>query len=418
MKILSLRINYMTKFVFIFIVFLVTFYSNSMLSQNNRSDKGVFIERKNEAWDQIKKEVEEFEKPKDTDKKVFMLDFSNMDVPKSSDDFKSVWHNKPVMQSWTGTCWAFASTSFLESEVYRLYKKEVKLSEMHTVYYQYLAKVARFVQERGKSLVSEGSQTAATLKMWKLHGAVPIESYSGMLTGQKHHAHEKMVSEINSYLDNCKKSNFWNESAILDNVKSILNHYMTAPPEKFTYQGKEYTPQSFLNNFLQINPDDYVDVFSLLEPGYWKKVVYDVPDNWWKYDQYFNVPLDVFMSAINNAIEKGFSAAISGDVSEAGYYSYADAAVIPSFDIPSQFIDEYARQFRFSNHTTTDDHAIHLVGKTNNKSGDWFLIKDSGSGARNGNSKGYYFYHSDYIKLKITTYLIHKDAVRDIIQKF
>lgn len=397
---------------------LFTFSTSLVNAQNFRKDKGSFIEGKNETWDIIKKEVEEFQKKTPDSKQVFMLDFSGIEIPKTVEQFNPVWHNNPVMQSWTGTCWAFASTSFLESEVYRISKREVKLSEMHTVYYQYLAKAQRFVQERGNSLVSEGSQTAATLLMWKLYGAVPIEAYSGMQKDQKHHAHDKMSNEISSYLENCKKINFWNENEIVDNVKSILNYYMTAPPQKFNYQGKEYSPISFLNNYLQINPDDYVDILSILEPGFWKKAIYDVPDNWWKNDNYFNVPIVDFMSALNQAIENGYSVAISGDVSEAGIYSYEDAAVVPSFDIPSAYIDDYARQFRISNRTTTDDHGIHLIGKTSNSSGDWFLIKDSGSGARNGKHKGYYFYHSDYVKLKMTTYLIHKDAVRDLLKKF
>ena len=35
------------------------------------------------------------------------------------------------------------------------------------------------------------------------------------------------------------------------------------------------------------------------------------------------------------------------------------------------------RQFRFSNKTTTDDHAIHLIGYKIDENEDWwFLIKD------------------------------------------
>lgn len=108
------------------ILVLVAFTANSSIAQSTRSDKGTFIERKNETWDIIKKEVEEFEKKAPETKKVFMLDFSNINIPKTIAEFKPVWHNEPVMQSWTGTCWAFASTSFLESEVYRLNKKEIK----------------------------------------------------------------------------------------------------------------------------------------------------------------------------------------------------------------------------------------------------------------------------------------------------
>jgi bleomycin hydrolase len=53
---------------------------------------------------------------------------------------------------------------------------------------------------------------------------------------------------------------------------------------------------------------------------------------------------------------------IGGDTSEPGYYAHKEVAMVPTFDIPSEYIDEHARQLRFSNCATTDDHAIHLVG--------------------------------------------------------
>ena len=89
-----------------------------------------------------------------------------------------------------------------------------------------------------------------------------------------------------------------------------------------------------------------------------------------------------------------------------------------SFHLCHEFIDENARQFRFSNKTTTDDHAIHLIGYKIEENGDWwFLIKDSGSGSRNGRFPGYYFYHEDYVKLKMMTFTIHKDAVKSTLEK-
>src|SRR5690606_33260223 len=145
----------------------------------------------------------------------------------------------------------------------------------------------------------------------------------------------------------------------------------------------EYSPISFMKEYFKINTDDYVDIYSLLEPGYWKKAIYDVPDNWWKADSYYNVALDDYMSALNKAIENGYSVAISGDVSEVGMYSYSGATVGPSVHNPTANIVVLAQQFRFANNTTTDDHGIHLICKTSNSSCDWSLIKASGSGARN-----------------------------------
>ena len=164
--------------------------------------------------------------------------------------------------------------------------------------------------------------------------------------------------------------------------------------------------------------DDYVDILSLFEKPYWQKVEYTVEDNWWHDSEYYNVPLDDWLNAIKNAVRNGYTMAIGGDVSEPGYESHLQVAMVPTFDIPSAYIDENAREFRFNNHTTTDDHGIHLVGYENKDGKDWFLIKDSGSGSRNAKNKGYYFYHEDYVKLKMLDFLIHKDAVKDLLSKF
>jgi bleomycin hydrolase len=227
-----------------------------------------------------------------------------------------------------------------------------------------------------------------------------------------------MFEEIKNYLDFVKEKNMWDENAAVATVKSILNHYIGEPPSKVTFEGKEYTPLEFLDKVLKVNPDDYVDIISLMELPYYTKGEYKVPDNWWHSKDYYNVPLDVFTNIVKEAIRNGYTMAIGGDVSESGYSSHKEVAMVPSYDIPADYIDENARQFRFSNGSTTDDHGIHLIGYMQLNGQDWYLIKDSGSGSRNGANKGYYFYHQDYIKLKIMDLMIHKDAVKDILKKF
>ena len=148
-----------------------------------------------------------------------------------------------------------------------------------------------------------------------------------------------------------------------------------------------------------------------MQQPYDKFVEYEVPDNWWKNADYFNIPLDEFMSVLKNAVKNGYTVSIGGDVSEPGIDSWNKVAMIPTFDIPSDYIDEYARQFRFTNQTTTDDHGIHLLGMTTKNGKDWFLIKDSGAGSKNVEPRGYYYYSDDYIKLKMMNYTIHKDAL-------
>ena len=381
-------------------------------------NKGVFVEPKPGFYQEIKEGIEEFNKPAKPDRKYFKLDFTGMIIPKSKDEFKSFWANDPVSQGQTGTCWSFSTTSFFESEVYRLHGMKVKLSPIYTAYWEYIEKVKGFVETRGNSIVDEGSEANAVTRIYKQYGIVPVEAYSGMLPEQKFHDHSKLIEEIHTYLNNVKNTNAWDEDEIVRVVKSILNHYLGEPPSKVTVDGKTYTPKEFLTDYIKLNPEDYVDVLSYMQQPYWQQVEYEVPDNWWHNKDYYNIPLDEFMKILKNSIKNGYTMAIGGDVSEAGYDSWTKCAVVPTFDIPSGYIDENSRQFRFSNKTTTDDHGIHLVGFEELDGKTWFLIKDSGAGAQNTGDKGYYFYNEDYVKLKIMDFMVHKDMFKDYITKF
>ena len=371
--------------------------------------KGEFVEPFSPFFQEIQKGVDDFN-AKPTDKKlIFKASLAGMDLPKALSEFKSYWYNEPVSQGLTGTCWSFSTTSYFESEIYRVHNRKVKLSELHTVYWEYVEKAKRFVQERGNSNFAEGSEADAVKRIFKQYGAVPLSAYSGLLPGQKFHDHTKLIAEMTAYLESVKKNNQWDEATVVATIKSILNHYIGAPPEKFTYEGDEYTAKEFF---------DYIDVLSVLEQPFYKQVEYTVADNWWHSKGYYNVPVDEFMKLLKNAIRNGYTLAIGGDVSEAGYDSRTKCAIVPTFDIPSEYIDDYAREFRFDNGTTGDDHGIHLVGYMTKNGKDWFLIKDSGAGSKNVDPKGYYYYHEDYVKLKIMDFMCHKDGLGDLLTKF
>lgn len=355
--------------------------------------------------------------------KNFAVDLSNYSLPNKVDLYKNQqWHNPPVSQGNTSTCWCFSTTSFLESEVYRLNKIQVKLSEMYTVYWEYVEKARRFIQERGNSLFDEGSEANAVTRIWGKYGIVPEDSYSGLTGNRKFHNQEEMVKEMKGYLAALKSSSSWDEEVAIATIKSIMNHYMGVPPSEITVNGKKITPVQYLREVIKINPDDYVDILSYTQEPFYKQVEYEVPDNWWHNAEYYNVPLDAFMSALKGAVRKGFTVSIGGDVSEPGFDRMTQCAIIPDFDIPSAYINNDAREFRFSNQTTTDDHGIHLVGYLEKDGKDWYLIKDSGSGSRNNdpNAKefGYYFFSEDYVKLKMMDFMVHKDAVKELLQKF
>jgi bleomycin hydrolase len=355
--------------------------------------------------------------------KQFQADLSGMTFPDKINLYQQEWHLPPVSQGNSNTCWCFSTTSFFESEVHRLTGQSIKLSEMYTVYWEYVERAERFVQERGNSAFSEGSEANAVVRDFRKYGIVPREVFSGQEPGRKFYTHEKMFGELRHYMDNVKNTAAWDEAQVIATVKSIMNHYMGVPPEKFEWKGETYSPKEFLSKVLKLEMDDYIDVLSYIQQPFWEKVEYKVPDNWWHSKDYYNVPLEDYMKALKNAIRNYYTMVVGGDVSEAGFSRDYQVALIPSFDIPVASIDDNARQFRFSNGTTTDDHGMHLVGYYEDKDGtEWYLIKDSGSGSRNNSELapefGYYFFRGDYIKLKMMDFLVHKDAIKDLLVKF
>ncbi len=341
-----------------------------------------------------------------------------MPLPKSHTEFETVWCNKPLSQGRTGTCWSFSTSSFYESEIFRKTKKEIKISELYTVYYEYLAKAEEYIKTTGKSHLGEGSETNALARQMKLHGMVPAAAYSGNAKNTPFLDHQKMFAEFKALLENHKARNAWDKDVIMAGVKAILNTYMGAPPKTFYYNRQAYDPMTFMRDIAKINPEEYVNVMSLKKYPYWTHAEWDVPDNYWNSKDYLNVPLDDFMDGLKKAVQNGYSVSLGGDVSGPGYLPSKSVAFVPEFDIPADYIDEYARQLRFDNGATTDDHAIHVVGYKEDADGKWwFLIKDSGSSARNGVDPGYFFFHEDYVKLKMMTYTVHQNAILDIVNK-
>ncbi|MFH1196949.1 MAG: C1 family peptidase [bacterium] len=407
----------MKKYFSIMTSFLIFLFVFSLKAQQV-TNKGKFIEKKNPFWEEIVQSTGEYAKGKKPPVLSFQMDFAGMQLPKSPDEFTKYWHGAPVSQGNTNTCWSFSTTSFFESEVNQLSKKVVKISEMFTVYWEYVEKTKEFIRTRGISAFSEGSEANAVKRMFKIYGAVPLSVYSGKLSGQEFYDHSKLITEMNGFLQSIKEKNAWNEDAIVTTIKTIMNHYLGTPPEEFEYEGKTYTPKSFLKDYLQLNPDDYVDVLSYLQKPYWKQVEYEVPDNWWHDSSYYNIPLEDYIAAIKKAVRNGYSICIGGDVSEPGRDNDLEVFVIPTFDVPAEYIDENSRQMRFSSGSTTDDHGIHIVGYKEDKGKDWYLIKDSGSGSFCGPNKGYFFFHEDYVKLKMMDFMIHKDAVPELLAKF
>ena len=410
-----------------FLIVLSLFFASSFAQNKDKATFKIYDKGKVYYYNTILKDIkaEESLKNKPKSYKRFKVLLNGQKFPNKVKLYKSAWHNPPISQGNTGTCWDFSTTSFFESEVYRLTGKKVKLSEAFTFYNEYILRAKEYVRTRGKSLFDQGSESNAVTRNFKLNGAMPWSVYNG-LKGHKFHTHEKMYAEMKAYLLSVKRDNAWDEKTVVNTIKAIMDYYIGTPPQSFKVDGKTYTPKTYLKDYLKINPDDYVDILSYEQAPYYTQCSYDVPDNWWHSKDYYNVPLDVFMNIIINSIKNGYTMGIGGDVSEPGFLNGPDepqVAIIPDFDIPSKYINDDARQLRFSEGATTDDHGMHLVGWYKAKDGKyWFLIKDSSSGSRNGDPKapefGYYFFSQDYMKLKMMDFIIHKDAVKDVLKKF
>ncbi len=349
---------------------------------------------------------------------VLRFDVSRIPRPSGPSAFQQAFHFPPVAQYLTGTCWSFSTTSFYESEVYRLTGQKVKLSEIWTVYWEYVEKMRRFVRERGDSLIDEGSESAAVARVWRQYGAVPEDAYPGVLSKDGRHDHARLIAQLRELSEWVKAHDVWDEDRVLAMARAILDRELGAPPQRVSYGGREYTPQQFLAQVLRLDLDDYAEFMSTLSLPFYTRGEYKVPDNWWHDDSYYNVPLDEWYAAIKRAVGQGYTVAIGGDVSEPGYVGFENLAVVPTFDIPQRFIDQDARELRFYEHATEDDHGLHLVGYASVAGRDWFLIKDSARSSRWGKFEGYYFYRDDYVRLKMLTFLVNKAAVADLLARF
>ena len=355
-------------------------------------------------------------RPEDREHLRLRFDIAGLDRPKSLDEFKTQFHFPPLGQFKTGTCWCFSTTSFIETEMFRQTGQKIKLSEMFTVYYEYVEKARHFVQNRAHDWNGEGSESNAVIEIMKHYGAVPADVYSGHIDNRRFD-HSKMSDEITAYFEFVDKNNLWDEDVVVGSVKLILNKYMGEPPRSFIYNDETITPREFLSRVMKINLDDFVSVMSTLQTPFYMRGKFDVWDNWRNDSSYYNVPLRDWYNAIKQAIIRGYTVELGGDISEPGYIGDEDIALIPDFDIPQISINQDSRELRFYNESTTDDHGIHVVGYENRGDHDWFLIKDSSRRLAQGKFEGYVFYRDDYIRLKMLAFMVHKDALDNGLKK-
>lgn len=333
--------------------------------------------------------------------------------PQSAAEFQPVAHLPCHNQGGTLVCWSFATSSFFESEMARLQLEPVRLSVMHTVYCQFLEKARRFVATRGHSRFTPGDVFCGGLEVFREYGALPADLYDRETEGQARDQHA-MYAELEAYMQAVKQKGTWDERAVLAGVKKILDHHLGEPPKTFSYRGKTYTSKSFLTEVVRLPWDDYVMLTSFESAPFHTFMELKVPDNWRHNTNFFNVPLPLFYDAFQGALQHGYSAALSMDISEPSYELTGRHCWIPECDLSPAHLDQDARELRFLDGATSDDHAVHVIGYRNCGGEDWFLAKDSWKAAWRCGNQGNLFLHSSYVKLKVLAFIVHRDAVPQI----
>ena len=319
-------------------------------------------------------------------------------------------------QANTGTCWSFATASFLESELMRQGKGSVDLSEMYVVRNIYRDKARNYVLRQGKANFSQGSLSHDLINIVESAGVMPESVYSGLLAGEESHDHSEMEKSLKGFLDGLMKSKSlskkWPQA-----FDAILDVYLGPVDRKFKVDGKEYDAQSYAD-YLGINPDDYVSLTSFTHHPFGESFILEIPDNY-SNGSYINVPITDLIEIIDKALDKGYSVAWDGDVSESGFDARAGIAVLPKkegrknlFEEPGGEIKvtQQLRQDLFENRSTTDDHLMHIVGLAKDKNDtEYYIVKNSWGEI--SPYKGYLYMSKAYAAMKTVAIMVHKDLI-------
>lgn len=309
----------------------------------------------------------------------------------------------------TGTCWSQATTSFIETEAIRLGKEPVVLSPMFFVVPTYLNKAESYIRKQGIQGFDEGGLTFNVLKAYGEFGAIPEELYSGKIDNSSIHDHFKMETEatkkVKHYVEE-GRNNMTSEE-YRKSIADIVYKTIPKAPESFNYKGKIYTPKSFAEEKIGINPDDYVEITSYTHHPFYSKFVLEMPSNW-NNNSYLNVPINDFLVVINHALLNNYSVCWDGDIHEGFNNGFCKLN-------KDEEITQQQRQAAFDNYTTQDDHNMHIIGIAENNEGKTFYILKNSSAM--SDCGGYVYMSKDYLLLKTISVMVHKESIPKKIWK-
>ena len=330
-------------------------------------------------------------------------------------------------QARTGTCWCFATISFLEAELIRQGKGHYDLSEMFVVRNNYKDRLFDNYLRRGHGNINPGSIAHMATKAIEKYGIVPESVCHGINYDSEGHNH----TELSSYLKAIAEASveLKNLSPEYDElIESLFDIYLGKVPETFTYEGKEYTPKSFAKMLGFDDMKDYIELTSFSHHPFYQQVPLEIPDNW-DHEKLWNVPLDDLMAIMDNALINGYTVAWDGDLTAGEFQhnrgiaicpepkDFADAVKLEKV-YPDRMVTQEIRQKDFETFRTVDDHLMHLTGLFKDQNGNLFYkTKNSWGEGRNEDMKGYLYMSRAYVQMRVVSIMVHKDAIPKDIRK-
>lgn len=350
-------------------------------------------------------------------------------------------------QSRSGTCWDYSTLSFLEAEILKKTGKTYDLCEAFVANKTYFDRAVQVVRMHGDCQFAQGGSAYDPIYCLKHYGICPEDAMPlpGTLYGDSLNNFNEFFDVMTPYVLSVAKSKTdklssqWKVA-----LHGIIDAYLGKCPEKFTYQGKSYTPMSFAQS-LEINPDDYESFTSYTHHPFWTAFAVEVQDNW-RNPLSWNLPLDDMMRIIDNAVMNGYTVAWGGDVSEPGFtrdglaysidakkaqsLSGSDMAhwlkltktekknVLDSLGckVPEVAPTQKLRQERFDNWELTDDHGMLIYGIAKDQNGkEYYMVKNSWG--ETGDYKGIWYMTKNYIANNTMDFIVNKNAVPKDIRK-
>ena len=347
----------------------------------------------------------------------------------------------------TGTCWCFSVVAFMENEILRNTGKEVDLSEMFVVRNLYPEKAEKYLRMEGDMRFNQGGGVLDVPYAWDKYGMVPESVYEGMNYGESKHNHKELISAMKGYMEGVvKKPGKRYSTAWKKGLEGILDAYLGEIPEKFTFEGKEYTPKSYAAS-LGLNMKDYQAFTSFTHHPFYESFGIEIPDNW-LWSKLMNVKLGEMEQIVDNAIQNGYSVAWSADMSEGGWQWDKGYAILPKekteanltgdelerwkklpnkdretekweFNGPQEEINvtQELRQQMFDTYETVDDHLMVIIGTAHDQNGNKFY-KVKNSWDTNQIYDGYIYVSEPYFLAKTIDIMVNKNAIpKDIKAK-